>query len=230
MSKYTIPGISTLVTLCLWLGEQWLSQHFGTVFVVIPWGWLCALSASFLFGVLYSEACHYDSRLRSKLRTLYRKADIEGFVLAQQTRPKESWYEAKILLRFRGRRNQANCVVTVTQYANNPQVSRKFVVLQERVAPVERDLRKQLVVASFPERISNAIPPGSPYWGNNKAFRWAGDGQHVITLSIKSGILPQQVEQFLIAAPRRPSTNSPEPVVLLGNSAELECLRRCGHA
>jgi len=224
VSKYTVPGIATLLTLSLWLGEQWLSQRFGTAFATIQWGWLCALSTSFLFGALYTEACHSNSRLRSKLRTWYRIADIEGFVLAQQTSPSESWYEAKILLRFCGRRKQAKCVVTVTQYANHPQVSRKFVVLQEQVAPVERDLRKQLVVASFPERVSKAIPPRSPYWGNNESLTWAGDGQHIVTVGIKSGILPQQVEQFLIAAPRRPSASSPEPVVLLGNFAEPECL------
>lgn len=214
--KYIVVGGSALVTFVLWLGEQWLSQRFGAVYGVIPWGWLCLIVAAFLSGAVYCDLLNHDSPLRSKFREMRRVVDVEGFVLAHNSTVTPWQYEAKLMLRFRKHRNFVKCVIEVAQYVGHPQVTRKFVVKTEQVTPVEPNLRKEFIVACFPERMSNDVPKKAPYWGDDKSMTWAGDGRHVVSLRVNGGLFRHQVEHFLISAIRNVSSSGPEPVILFG--------------
>jgi hypothetical protein len=214
--KYIVVGGSALVTFALWLGEQWLSQRLGAVYGAIPWGWLCLLVLAFLCGAIYCDLVNRNSRLRSKLREMCRVVDVDGFVLAHNSNVTPWQYEAKLMLSFRRRTDAAKCVVEVTQYVGHPQGARTFVVKAEQVAPVEPNLRKDLIVACFPERMSNDVPQKSPYWGCDQSKTWAGDGRHLITLRIHGSLFRRQVEHFLIEAIRNVSSSGPEPVLVFG--------------
>ena len=70
--KYTIPGISLLISFILWIGERWISQVFGLkiekIIAQVPWGWILICSLAVLFGFVYADFFNESSQLREWIK------------------------------------------------------------------------------------------------------------------------------------------------------------------
>ena len=212
--KYTIPGISTLIALIFWIGEQWLSKIWGQKMEKVPWGWILICSFTLLLGIVYADALNDSSQLREWIKERGKIANVEHFVLASKVENKESWYEAVIHLRFLSKLKDVNCTIEVTQYVGLDHAQNSFVIRQEVIPNTEENLIKKLPVAKFPRRISKEVPVGYPYWGDDKNHTWTGDGRHIVTLKLSSGF-KRQSQKFLISAIKNVG-DGPEPVILFG--------------
>ncbi len=212
--KYTIPGISTLIALIVWIGKKWLSKIFGQKMERLPWNWILICSIALLLGIVYADAFNDSSQLRSWITERSKIANIENFVLAGKGENEKSWYEAVIHLRFLSKLKDVSCTIEVTQYADLDHAKNSFVIRQEVIPNTERNLIKQIRVVTFPRRVSKKVPVGYPYWGDDKNQTWAGDGLHIVTLTLSSG-LRQQSQKFLISAIKDVG-DGPEPVILFG--------------
>ena len=86
--KYTIPGISILISLILWVGQQWIAQVFDSkiekVFKKIPWGCVFICSLSLFLGFIYADVFNEDSQLREWIKEKRKIANVEHFVLASK--------------------------------------------------------------------------------------------------------------------------------------------------
>lgn len=214
--KYTIPGISVLLTFILWAGQKWISQIFGqkieNIFAKISWGWILICSLSLFLGFVYADFYNEKSQLREWINEQRKLANVDHFVLASKVENDESWYEAVIHLRFISKLKNVNCTIEVTQYVGIEHVQDTFVIKQEIIPSVDENLIVKIPVFSFPRRVSQKNPVGHPYWGEDKNNTWAGDGRHIVKLKLSAGFLKQQSHKFLIAAKK-----GREPVILFGD-------------
>jgi len=212
--KYTIPGISTLIALILWIVQQWLSKIFGQKMEKVPWGWILICSSTLLLGIVYADALNDSSQLREWIKERGKIANVEHFVLASKVENEESCYEAVIHLRFLSKLKDVSCTIEVTQYVGLEHAQNSFVIRQEVIPNTEENLIIKLPVAKFPRRVSKEVPVGYPYWGDDKNHTWAGDGRHIVTLKLSSGF-KHQSQKFLISAIKNVGAG-PEPVILFG--------------
>ncbi len=167
-----------------------------------------------LLGIVYADAFNDSSQLRSWIKERSKIANVENFVLASKVENEKSWYEAIIHLRFLSKLKDVSCTIEVTQYAGIDHAKNSFVIRQEVIPYTEKNLIKEIRVVTFPRRVSKKVPVGYPYWGDNKNHTWAGDGQHIVTLTLSSG-LRRQSQKFLISAIKDVG-EGPEPVILFG--------------
>jgi hypothetical protein len=212
--KYALPGISTFITIALWLSERWLEEEYSSRLENLPLGWLVVLTLALLLGVLYADIFNPNSPLRRAIAVRRKIADVQHFVLASKGNESSSWYEAVLHLSFSRVMANVDCTVQVTQYVGLPHAESSFVVLQQNFPRTEENLVRQLVVARFPKRIRNDTPVGYPSWGDQDAHTWAGDGNHIVTLKLSSGIR-SQTERFVVTAIKNVG-GDPEPVLLFG--------------
>lgn len=216
--KYTIPGISLLISFILWIGKQWISQVFGSkiekIIAQISWGWILICSLAVLFGFVYADFFNESSQLREWIRERNKIANVDHFVLASTVENEESRYEAVMHIRFLSKLKNVNCTVEVTQYVGLDHAQNSFVIKQEIIPHVDENLIMKIPVATFPIRVSKETPVGYPYWGNDKNHSWAGDGRHIVTLKLSSGF-KHQSQKFLISAIKNVGVG-PEPVILFG--------------
>jgi len=216
--KYTIPGISILISFIFWIGEKWVSQVFGEktekIISKARWGWILICSLAVLFGFVYADFFNENSQLREWIKEQRRIANVERFVLAHRIENGKTWYEAVIHLRFLSKLKNVSCTVEVTKYVGIDHAQNSFVIKQEVIPNTEENLIKKISVAKFPVRISKKVPVGYPYWGDDKNLTWAGDGRHIVTLKLSSG-LKSQSQKFLITAIKDVGAG-PEPVILFG--------------
>lgn len=222
--KYTIPGVSTLVTLLLWVGERWFSQSFGQALSVIPWGWIFAVLVAFLIGNAYADLFNPNSGLRTYFGSKFKIYEIEHFVLAYKLEEGKAWYEAIISVRYLKSLKAVNCSLEITQFSGLPHAENTFLILIEKPEPVDTNLLKKYSVAKFPIRVSKEVPPGYPYWGDDQNKTWAGDGDHLVKFKAKSGFLRNQSSKFLIAAIKNVDAQ-PEPVLLFGGPNNQKLLK-----
>jgi len=180
----------------------------------LPWNWILICSIALLLGIVYADAFNDSSQLRSWIKERSKIAIVENFVLASTVDNEKSWYEAVIHLRFLSKLKDVSCTIEVTQYAGLDHAKNSFVIRQEVIPYTEKNLIKEIRVVTFPRRIYIKVPVGYPYWGDNKNQTWAGDGQHIVTLTLSSG-LRRQSQKFLISAIKDVG-EGPEPVVLFG--------------
>jgi len=216
--KYTIPGISILISFILWTGQKWVSQVFGQkiekIIAKIRWGWILICSLSVFLGFVYADFYNENSQLREWIREQNKIANVERFVLASKVNNKESWYEAVIHLRFLSKLDNVRCTIEVTQYVGIDHAQNSFIIKQEVIPNVDKNLILKLIVSTFPTRISKELPVGYPFWGENKNHTWAGDGRHIVKLNLSSGF-KHQSQKFLISAIKNVGAG-PEPVILFG--------------
>ena len=216
--KYTIPGISLLISFILCIGEKWISQVFGSkiekIMKQVPWGWILICSLALFFGFVYADFFNESSQLREWIKERNKIANVDRFVLANTVENDKSRYEATIHLRFLSKMKDVNYTVEVTQYVGLKHAQRIFVIMQETIPNVDKHLLKKISVATFPIRISKETPVGYPYWGNDSSHTWAGDGRHIVTLKLSSGF-KHQTKKFLISAIKDVGAG-PEPVILFG--------------
>ncbi len=213
--KYALPGISTFITLTVWLSQQWLTQHFNSKYANLPWIWLFVVSLFFLIGVIYSDLFNEQSNFREWLKSKQKIFIVDHFVLGSKFQDNEYYYQAICGLQFVTRIKNVRLSIQVTQYASIDHAVSKFILTQDKFDLVEDNLCKKYRIATFPRRVSNEIPVGSPYWGENKDKSWAGDGKHIVTIKAHS-FLRSQTKHFLIAAIKN-FDGGPEPVLLLGD-------------
>jgi hypothetical protein len=212
--KYALPGISTLIKIAFWLSERWLAEAYSSRLENLPLGWLVITTFALLFGVLYADIFNPNSQLRRAIAVRRKIANVQHFVLASKADESSSWYEAVLHLHFLRVMTNVNCTVQVTQHVGLRHAESSFVVLQQNFPRTEENLVRQLVVARFPKRMGNDTLTGYPSWGEKDAHTWAGDGNHIVTLKLNSGIR-SQTERFAITAIKNVGGGL-EPVLLFG--------------
>ena len=216
--KYTIPGISLLISFILWIGERWISQVFGLkiekIIAQVPWGWILICSLAVLFGFVYADFFNESSQLREWIKERNKIANVDRFILASKVENEKSRYEAVILLRFLSKLKNVSCTVEITQYVGIDHAQNSFVIRQDIIPNVDENLIMKIPVATFPVRVSKEAPVGYPYWGDDSNHTWAGDGRHIVTLKLSSGFKSQS-QKFLISAIKNVG-DGPEPVILFG--------------
>jgi len=134
--------------------------------------------------------------------------------LANTIENEESRYEAVIHIRFLSKLKDVNCTVEVTQYVGLEHAQKSFVIRQEVIENVDKNLIMKIPVATFPIRVSKKTPVGYPYWGNDSNHTWAGDGRHIVKIKLSSSF-KHQTHKFLISAIKNVGAG-PEPVILFG--------------
>lgn len=211
--RYAIPVPVLVLTIAAWMGEQWLSQTLSQTFATLPWGWFLLAVSAFLCGVVYAEVLNENSALRARLKNFGQIVEVENFALAHKSEDEKKWYEAIIHTRFLKSHRKVACTIQITQYAGINHAEKTFVIMQENISNVEANLYKKFVVARFPRRISK-LHPGNPYWGKDSTKTWAGNGNHIVKLKLRT-ILRKQTENFLISAIKDVG-DGPEPVILFG--------------
>lgn len=212
--RYAIPGFSTLLLLLVWQGEQFLSQLFGESWPQIPWGLLLLLTAAVLVGMAYADFCMPTSDLRRWLRDEARLFEVNHTVLAHKSSEGNACYQVECSLRFTSSIKNVSISVKVDQYVHVENARTSFVILNEEIGEVVKDLHKNIVVARFPIRVSPDVHPGNPSWVGLTEKIWAGDGHHIVSITARSRFRRQE-EKFLIAAIKDVG-GGPEPVILLG--------------
>ena len=211
--KYTIPGISVIIACLLYASEQWISQTFDQEIQKIPWGWVLIVVFAFFVGIIYADLLNSESQLRRWIRKKRQIAEIENFVLAHEVENSTAWYKAIIHLRFLGRMKNINYSVEITQYVGH-NAQNSFIIKREIIPSTDKNLFKKITVATYPQRLSKEMPVGYPYWGGDKNHTWAGDGNHIVTLTLNSK-LRRQTHKFLISSIKDVGAGS-EPVILFG--------------
>jgi hypothetical protein len=221
--KYIISSLPTILSALVWIGDKWLTQHLGEDFGKIPWPWVFFVTLSFLVGVVVADILNKNSSMRSLLRNKTKIAKIDHFVLASKSKENELWYEAVLQFRFVRLFKNVNCSVQITQYVGLEHAENSFIIEQETITLAESNLSHKFVVATYPKQTDKKKAVGNPYWGEDKNHSWAGDGNHIVTLKLRSGVFTQ-TERFLITSIRSFSTGA-EPVLLFGDSSSNEYMQ-----
>lgn len=220
--KYKIPGISLFLTFCFWLWQQWLVDFVNTERVDFPWFWLFLIVLFFVTGIVYSDIFNEQSKLKKWINEKRRIFSVDHFVLASVVEGDKPFLKATCGVKFISQLNNVHISAQVTQYASTDHAINKFVLFQDKVEIAELNLNNKYVFATFPRQYSKSIAAGYPYWGEDEAHSWAGDGTHVVTLKARS-FWRSQTEHFLISAIRNPG-NGPEPVLLFGDEESKKYL------
>ncbi len=217
--KYIILSLSVVVSALIWIGEQWLSQYLGNNFSNFPWKWVFFIVFAFALGFILSDFLNSNSAIRLKLKDIFKIAEIDHFVLASAAEK----YEARLKFHFKKFLKKAYCSIEITQYVGLEHAQRSFIIKQEVISSAEPNLEHIIIIASYPKQIDKSVAVGYPYWGEDKTKNWAGDGNHVVTLKLRS-FLFTQTEKFLITSIRSFSTGA-EPVLLFGDKSNCEYLQ-----
>lgn len=215
MKYKIIPGIGVIISLALWLGQQWITDDINSTYADFPWVWIFALFVTFILGVVYSDLLSDGSRLQLWWRERRRIFRVTHFSPASTVKDHNSFIKPTCGISFTKRIKNVQITVQITQSVNIEHAKESFVLLQETVGMVEPNLRKEFVFATYPKSNIGTASVGYPYWGEDENKQWAGDGNHVITLRAKS-LFRFQEEHFLIAKIRNPG-GGPEPVLLFGD-------------
>ena len=201
------------------MGEQWLAQYMGTNFSSFPWKWIFFVTLSFFLGFILSDMLNSNSAIRLKLRKAFKIAEIDYFVLANGA----AAYEARLKFHFKKHFKKVHCSIEISQYVGLKHAQTNFITKQDEVISAEPNLEHTIIVATYPQQIDKAVAVDYPYWGERKEKSWAGDGNHIVTLKLRT-FLFSQTEKFLIASIRSFSTGA-EPVLVFGDKSTSEYIQ-----